>query len=554
APVPEAVVSGEGCLLTERAGDRVRICYYQDEDETAVELHERWLVVHVSGTKWVVISNDFDTFEEDDDRDKCVFEFKDGALLAGGLQDAAAQMEQVEVEKAWEIEGPCWNFFVCEGSQGGSQGSVRRLYWWRFVLGPAATDVGVDEDLLLSQLGVAFLTMDRVQTCDLATFELCSLRCQMCESAYADLLREVDTATARGDDLLSERSLVFGVKNLRSNTIVTARFEDHVTMELAVRAAVPRECRKAREEAALSKGSELSTALAAVAMQGAKGSEGETALQGTRPGYADEALAVGARANYERGKVSLPAGRSGRVSVTGCFPSASQRACPLDSCSASPGARACATALDRAGVWLRCASLGLWCGCVCAVILAPSRPSVGRESELVFAAISVVLMHPVAELWTTRRSEFRELLRPRYRGWAAFGDSERFRPALSPRRRARSKSAAGFPPAARLRLMASPDSDVADVAVPEGGRGRGGRLIDVCSRESCLSFADAVGGLEGAGLDRLVQVRSLSEVQPRKRWPSFRSIARCDEHAQGSWPLGRFPEAVQAAIARIVER
>ncbi|CAK0911582.1 unnamed protein product, partial [Prorocentrum cordatum] len=501
-----------------KPGDRVLVCYYQDAGGAAVEWHERILLGHISDSKWVVVSRDWDKedFAEADDlkrflangqapatvralsrylvdhyrfgqdrqccvdtgewrameargsgglgdpltaslgsvefesNDRCIFELKDGAVLIGGLEgtlptgpaaggegdsrilsarqdaqqryrrsfaSALQDMKPADFGKSWEIEGPRSTHFTAERIYEGNHSPVQRRYWWRSVMGLSATDVGVDEHLLLSQLLEVGMAIDQMQVCNLATFELVSRRYQMWESAYKDLLREVDTGGSGGDDWLSERSLFLGVKNLRSSAIVMPELEDYVAKELAARAAVLKERRKGFREGfragrwchpeALSASQQmrqrdvLPISLAAASEICAGGASGLglsqsqrrrlrrrraqggwlfediralnelgapeplatspssltsaqvsavrhlarqcgsvvapppdcggalgawEALQGTRPGYADDAMAVGARANFERGNVSLPAGLSGRVALSECLPPALQSA------------------------------------------------------------------------------------------------------------------------------------------------------------------------------------------------------------------------------------
>ena len=370
-----------------KPGDRVLVCYYQDAGGAAVEWHERILLAHISGAKWVAVSRDWDIFEEDfaeaddlkkflangqapaavralplylvdhyhfgrdrqyymdtgeafavglrpagapapgaalaaagagagpaarwralearggvglgddltaalgsvefESNDRCLFKLKDGTILTGGLdgtlptgpaaggvsdsrilpakQDAQQRfrrgfasalqdMKPADFGKSWQVEGPRSAYYTLERIYEGNHSPVQRHYWWRSVMGLSATDVGVDEHLLLSQLLEVGTTIDQMQVCNLVTFELVSRRYQMWESAYKDLLREVDTGGSGGDDWLSERSLFLGVKNLRSSAIVMPELEDYVAKELAARAAVLKERRKAREEAALAKG------------------------------------------------------------------------------------------------------------------------------------------------------------------------------------------------------------------------------------------------------------------------------------------------------------
>ncbi|CAK0804487.1 unnamed protein product, partial [Prorocentrum cordatum] len=359
---------------------------------------------------------------EFESNDRCIFKLTDGTVLSGGLEGTDAQqryrrsfasalqdMKPVDFGKSWEIEGTRSTHYTAERIYEGNHSPVQRHCWWRSVMGLSATDVGVDEHLLLSQLLEVGMTIDQMQVCNLATFELLSQRYQMWESAYKDLLREVDTGGSGGDDWLSERSLFLGVKNLRSSAIVMPELEDYVARELAARAAVLKERRKAREEAALAKGEGTGPTSAdpkkkpkgpkeKVCAGGASGlglsqsqrrrlrrrraQEGWLfegiralnelgapeplaaspspltsaqvsavrrlarqygsvaapppdcgsalgaweALQGTRAGYADDAMAVGARANFERGNASLPAGLSGRVALSECLPPALQSA------------------------------------------------------------------------------------------------------------------------------------------------------------------------------------------------------------------------------------
>ncbi|CAK0825610.1 unnamed protein product, partial [Prorocentrum cordatum] len=280
--------------------------------------------------------------------DRCLFTLTDGAVLAGGLEGSvepavatAAEdsrilpakkggirrhrrsftgalhaMSEVDFGTDWEIEGPRSALFVADrihGTRGRFSGTLMEVA----------------------------LTIDQVQVCSLASFELISRRYQMWESARKDLLREVDAGSAGGDDWLNERSLFLGVKNLRSSAIAMPELEDFVARELPTRAAVLKERRKAREEAALAKGIETPSA-----KQTAKGKKGviklyrvrqrdvlptylaaaSEALQGTRPGYAGAASAVGARVNFERGNASLPTGRSGQVPLSGRLPVALQPA------------------------------------------------------------------------------------------------------------------------------------------------------------------------------------------------------------------------------------
>ncbi|CAK0789015.1 unnamed protein product [Prorocentrum cordatum] len=526
-----------------KPGDRVLVSYYQDAGGAAVEWHERILLGHISDAKWVVVSRDWDIFEEDfaeaddlkrflangqapatvrvlphylvdhyrfgqdrqyhmdtgealarglrpggaaapaavpiaagagagpaakwcaleawgsvglgdalaaslgsvefESNDRCIFKLTDGTVLSGGLEgtlpsghaagieddarilparqdaqqryrrsfaSALQDMKPADFGKSWEIEGPRSTYYTAEPIYEGNHSPVQRHYWWRSVMGLSATDVGVDEHLLLSQLLEVGMTIDQMQVCNLATLELLSRRYQMWESAYKDLLREVDTGGSGGDDWLSERSLFLGVKNLRSSAIVMPELEDYVAKELAARAAVLKERRKAREEAALAKGEAsqqmrqrdvLPISLAAASEICAGGASGLglsqsqrrrlrrrraqegwlfegiralnelgapeplaaspssltsaqvsavrhlarqcgsvvapppdcggalgawEALQGTRPGYADDAMAVGDRANFEQGNVSLPAGLSGRVALSECLPPALQSA------------------------------------------------------------------------------------------------------------------------------------------------------------------------------------------------------------------------------------
>ncbi|CAK0904619.1 unnamed protein product, partial [Prorocentrum cordatum] len=328
----------------------------QDEDGAAVEWHERFLLARITGTKWVVMSKDFDLCQEDfgesddlksfaangrlskalggmhvylidhfsfgrdrdyymktgedlarplrpdaaadpgngadvvttadaagkakladakDDakdgsrwsrNDRCVFELKDGAVLAGGLEasfeivqsvndsrillveqdgqkrsrrtfsGALTKMDLVDFGAEWEIEGPRSIFFVCERIQEGSQGPVHRHYWRRSVLGLAVTDVGLGEHLLLSQLIEDALTIDQAQTCNLAAVELVSRR-------YC--------------------------------AIVMPELVDFVAVELASRAAALKGRRQTRGDAAVSQSLGPSTATAAPAKKGSKGSEGE---------------------------------------------------------------------------------------------------------------------------------------------------------------------------------------------------------------------------------------------------------------------------------------
>ncbi|CAK0863319.1 unnamed protein product, partial [Prorocentrum cordatum] len=541
------VVSDTGSA---KPGDRVLVCYYQDAGGAAVEWHERILLGHISGSKWVVVSRDWDIFEEDfaeaddlkrflangqapavvralshylvdhyrfgqdrqyymdtgealarglrpagaaapaatpaaagagagpaakwramevrgsvglgdaltaapgsvefESNDRCIFKLKDGTVLTGGLEgtlptgpaaggegdsrilsakrdaqqryrrsfaSALQDMKPADFGKSWEIEGPRSTYFTAERIYEGNHSPVQRHYWWRSVMGLSATDVGVDEHLLLSQLLEVGMTIDQMQVCNLATFELVSRRYQMWESAYKDLLREVDTGGSGGDDWLSERSLFLGVKNLRSSAIVMPELEDYVAKELAARAAVLKERRKGFREGfragrrchpeAFSASQQmrqrdvLPISLAAASEICAGGASGlglsqsqrrrlrrrraqegwlfegiralnelgapeplatspssltsaqvstvrhlarqcgsvaapppdcgsalgaREALQGTRPGYADDAMAVGARANFERGNASLPAGFSGRVALSECLPPALQSA------------------------------------------------------------------------------------------------------------------------------------------------------------------------------------------------------------------------------------
>ncbi|CAK0903898.1 unnamed protein product, partial [Prorocentrum cordatum] len=334
---------------------------------------------------------------------RCTFKLKD--------------MRLVDFGKSWEIEGPRSTYYTAERIYEGNHSSGQRHYWWRSVMGLSATDVGVDEYLLVSQLLEVGMTIDQMQVCNPATLELPSRRYQMWESADKDLLREVDTGGSGGDDWLSERSLLFGVKNLRSSAIVMLELEDYVAKELAARAALLKERRKGFREGfragrwchpeAFSASQQmrqrdvLPISLAAASEVCAGGASGLglsqsqrrrlrrrraqegwlfegiralnelgapeplatspssltsaqisavrhlarqcgsvvapppdcgsalgawEALQGTRPGYADDAMAVGARANFERGNVSLPAGLSGRVALSECLPPALQSA------------------------------------------------------------------------------------------------------------------------------------------------------------------------------------------------------------------------------------
>ena len=130
---------------------------------------------------------------------------------------------------------------------------------------------------MLSQLLEDALAINQVQTRVLVAFELASLRYQTWESACKDLLREAGTGAAGGDDRLNERSLFLGVKSLRSSAAVMPELEDSVAKELAARAAVLKGRRKAREEAAPSKGLGPQTAPAATAKKGAEGSKGRRA-------------------------------------------------------------------------------------------------------------------------------------------------------------------------------------------------------------------------------------------------------------------------------------
>ncbi|CAK0891989.1 unnamed protein product [Prorocentrum cordatum] len=470
-----------------RPGDRVLVCYFQDAGGAAVEWHERVLLGHVSGSKWVAISRDFDIFEEDfaeadgprqflangqlpaalrglphflidhyqfgQDRqyymetgealarglrpaapaapgpalgdggpgalvpaegaaplvekwfalegrgavqrgdaltaalesvdvsanDRCLFKLLDGTVLTGGLEgalpaapgggggddsrilpakqdgqrrfrrsfaSALQDMQLVEFKDSWEIEGPRSAYFTAEWVHDGNHSPVQRHYWWRSVMGLSATDVGVDEHLLLSQLIEVAMTVDQVQICNLATFELVSRRYQMWESAYKDLLREVDTGGSGGDDWLNERSCFLGVKNHGGSAIIMPELEDFVAKELASRAAVLKERRKAISASqqmrqrdvlpiSLAAASEVSAVRHLAQQYGSVaapppdcgGSLGAwQSLQGSRPGYMDDVLAVGVRANFERGNVSLHAGLSGRVSLSECLPLALQSA------------------------------------------------------------------------------------------------------------------------------------------------------------------------------------------------------------------------------------
>eukprot|EP00959_Pyramimonas_sp_CCMP1952_P425188 8906178-Pyramimonas_sp.AAC.1 len=85
-------------------------------------------------------------------------------------------MQLVEFKDSREIEGPRSAYFTAERIHDGSHSPVQRHYWWRSVTGLSATDVGVDEHLLLSQLIEVAMTVHQVQICNSATFELISRR------------------------------------------------------------------------------------------------------------------------------------------------------------------------------------------------------------------------------------------------------------------------------------------------------------------------------------------------------------------------------------------
>ncbi|CAK0822786.1 unnamed protein product [Prorocentrum cordatum] len=379
--------------------------------EGAAPLVEKWFALEGQG---IVQAGDALTAAlgavEFSSNDRRLFKLLDGAVLSGGLEgtlpvapgaaggddshilpakrdgqrrfrrsfaSALQDMQLVEFADSWEIEGPRSAYFTAERIHDGNHRPVQRHYWWRSVMGLSATDVGVDEHLLLSQLIEVAMAVGQVQICNLATFELVSRQYQMWESAYKDLLRVVDTGGSGGDDWLNERSLFLGVKNLRSSAIIMPELEDFVAKELASRAAVLKERRKAfsppqqmrqrdvlpislavaSEEGWLFEGIRALNELGApqppatspAALTSAQVSAvrhlarqyGSVAapppdcgsalgawqsLQGSRPGYADDALAVGARATFERGNASLPAGLSGRVSLSECLPPALQSA------------------------------------------------------------------------------------------------------------------------------------------------------------------------------------------------------------------------------------
>ncbi|CAK0848915.1 unnamed protein product, partial [Prorocentrum cordatum] len=617
-PAPSRVTSE---IIT-TVGDRVFVCYHQDADGAVVEWHERLLLAQIVGVNWVVISRDFDIFEEnfaESDvlnkfgaggalppalrglavyridqfalgkhmqyymdtgealakglrpagagadaapappgkggppatpagtwvaaksrggvkvgdsllaqmgewahvvNDRCLFILTDGVVLSGGLEDSLVKEGAVAVSasRILPVKRAGMRRFrrpFAEALHAMKEGPVQRHYRWRSVLGAG----------------------------NLAAFELISRRYRLWGSACKDLLREVDARSASGDDLLNERWLFLGVKNLRISVVVMPVLGDFVAKELSTRAAVLRSARVVPAARACLRVSDDVP-------------DNSRQLRDVDPEVAPQAWLARVRAEARKRLLGL-APELTPLQQERARPSAQQGYCralerlasflerrPLRGWSAPQWDRRLLSFVEwaKAAVWGRAP--------------ATSRPPLARGVVLALAwamlpscpvgALAVVVM-------------FETYLRPS--GLLSLAVAQLVPPASQGGAGPAGPSAFSWGGLGRPSKTRQFDFGALLDLERRGALTPALRVLLGCAAPSrtpveqlgVYSVEPTLGALRrgGAGRDRLVQARFLGEVRQRGHWRSFRSVARCDRRARASLQIGEFPMAVQAEIAAL---
>ena len=115
-------------------------------------------------------------------------------------------------------------------------------------MGLAASDPGVEEHGILSDLLEAGVSFDALNVSELLCFEMVARRYQVWEEYYKDSLRRANTSMEMQTSLdAEERDLYMGQRFGRGAALVCPQLESHVADVLKDRAALSKEKRKARE-------------------------------------------------------------------------------------------------------------------------------------------------------------------------------------------------------------------------------------------------------------------------------------------------------------------
>ena len=150
--------------------------------------------------------------------------------------------------KHWPLRGPRTCLWVLSAIRQQGYTPAGRHVWWKQSLGLAASDPGVEEHGILSDLLEAGVSFDALNVSELLCFEMVARRYQVWEEYYKDSLRRANTSFEMQTSLdAEERDLYMGQRFGRGAALVCPQLESHVADVLKDRAALSKEKRKARE-------------------------------------------------------------------------------------------------------------------------------------------------------------------------------------------------------------------------------------------------------------------------------------------------------------------